>query len=103
MKKWFNVIASLILMIALTGCVARYDHGNTARSNISIDEYFFQIPNETNLYYAKDTGIVYWIGGTYTANLVGDDYATSYMTPWYAPNGKPYKYNINTKEIEPLV
>lgn len=101
MKKWFSII--VICLLLLTGCTAEFDKANTAKSNENIQAYFIDIPNETNLYYAKDTGIVYWIGGSYTANFVGDDYTTSYMTPWYAPNGKPYRYNTAEKQMEPIV
>ena len=50
-----------------------------------------------NLYYDVTTGIVYfWYGD--------DDYAPSHTTPspYYAPNGLPYKYNPATNTLEEI-
>jgi hypothetical protein len=63
-------------------------------------EIFALTDPEPVLYYAKNTKIVYWIGGSYTINVIGDDYTTSYMTVWYAENGLPYRYNITTRQLE---
>lgn len=32
-------------------------------------------------------------------NVGGDDYTTSYMVAYFAPNGKPYIYDNGLKEI----
>ena len=94
---------ALICMLGCTGCsgcAAKWWGADTAEDNAKIVEDFAKVPGEENLYYSKETHIVYWIGGSYTVNAVGNDYTTSYMTVWYADNGKPYMYNTDTMMIE---
>lgn len=82
MKK---LIIMLLARLTMTGCATVHVGTDTA-----IKTDFTHI--EGNLYYCNDTKIVYWIGGSYYVNVVGNDYTTSYMTAYFAPNGLPYRY-----------
>lgn len=61
---------------------------NVASSNESRD--FVKIKNEHNLYYNKDTKIVYYICQGYAVGY--DNLSYSYMSPYIAENGLPYIY-----------
>ena len=104
-KKYliFLAVATMLASFTLTGCSgvsASYANTDTAEKNPKVQNDFEKIPDYDNLYYAKATKIVYWIGGNYTLNVIGEDYTTSYMSPWYAENGKPYRYNPISNELE---
>lgn len=100
MKK-LPIILSVLAIVLLTGCSSAYDGTDTAMQDDKINSDFELIDGYDNLYYCKDTKIVYWIGGSYQVNTLGNDYTTSYMTVYYAPNGLPYIYDNNKlKEIQ---
>lgn len=90
------------ITIYLTGCSSAWEGSDTAQQDKKINEDFIQIDGYNNLYYCKDTDIVYWIGGSYQVNVIGEDYTTSYMTVYYAPNGLPYKFNKRLGLIEEI-
>ena len=50
------------------------------------------------LWYNSETGIVYWWNGV--INSMSERATTP--TPYYAPNGLPYRYNTNTKSLEEI-
>jgi hypothetical protein len=100
MKKL--ILISLLLVIICSGCSADYFGSDTASHNTKIVADFERIEGYENLYFCKETKIVYWIGGNYNINVIGDDYTTSYMTVYYAPNGFPYKWNISQKRLEEI-
>lgn len=101
MKKLLVILLVLAISITcFTSCDAAYGGDDTAADNYKIQSDFIKIQGYENLYYAKNTKIVYWIGGSYTINVIGDDYTTSYMTVWYAENGLPYRYNVTTRQLE---
>ena len=87
MKK---LVIMLLSCLTMTGCATAYVGTDTAMQDHKIKADFTHI--EGNLYYCNDTKIVYWIGGSYSVNVVGTDYTTSYMTAYFAPNGLPYRY-----------
>lgn len=101
MKKIKYILLTLMLTIVFIcgGCGCSWDGDDTAKKDAKITADFTQIPDEENLYYNNKTKIVYWIGGSYTANLQGNDYTTSYMVAYFAPNGKPYIWENGLKEI----
>lgn len=106
MKKLTFIVMVVVLVVMMTGCSSSWDGSDTATKDNKISADFTQIPGKENLYYCNDTKVVYWIGGSYMTNLVGDDYTTSYMTVYYASNGFPYLYDEETKklvEVNPLV
>ena len=97
----------MILALMMTGCNFSAASGfigpsDTAMQDSKIQRDFARIPGEENLYYCIDTKVVYWIGGSYTENVIGADYTTSYMTAYYAPNGLPYIYNSETGQMEQI-
>lgn len=53
-----------------------------------------------SVYYDSATGIVYWWNGNLGADT-SDDYETT-PTPYYAPNGLPYRYNPTTNTFEEI-
>lgn len=103
-KKLLIVIIFLlsVLCTGCNGCSGAYVGSDTASKDDKIEEDFKQIKGFDNLYYCKDTKVVYWIGGSYTVNVIGDDYTTSYMTVYYAPNGFPYLYDEDEHKIYEL-
>ena len=48
------------------------------------------------LYYDSFTGIVYWWNGYL------DNDASTTPTPYYAANGLPYRYNVETYTLEEI-
>lgn len=102
MKKVLTVILSLCLAISLCGCSSNNTpisinvenpsdlNGTTAgrKALIEIGDY---------LWYDSTTRIVYWWNG-YIATA---NWATT-PTPYYAPNGLPYKYNPETNTFEEI-
>ena len=61
---------------------------------ISSDEFADFITIGDSLVYDASTRIVYFQTYTYGKNYV--------YTPYYATNGLPYKYNINTNTLEEI-
>lgn len=81
----FTVITAFVvtlLIFSLSGCavkgVKNYEE-NTERLS--------PVPNEQDLYYDTETGIVYFIFNESTGNQ-----GYGYMSAYYAPNGLPYLY-----------
>ena len=99
-KSIIAIIVFFILCVSLTACHASFEGTDTALKDDKIKADFTHIEGEENLYYNNDTHIVYWIGGSYSVNTIGDDYTTSYMTAFYAPNGMPYIYDEESRKME---
>lgn len=99
-------IVIVLTALLLTGCNVSASNGilgtDTAQQDKKVQEDFIQIKGESNLYYNADTHVVYWIGGSYKMNVMGEDYTTSYMTAYFAPNGKPYMYNVELQQMEEI-
>lgn len=69
-------------IIGLSGCAAR--GAKNYESNI---ERLASVPNERDLYYDTETGIVYFVLNEFSGN-----HGYGYMPAYYAPNGLPYLY-----------
>lgn len=93
------LLCAVIMAIILTGCSSAWDGADTAQQDKKIKQDFERVAGSENLYYCKATNVVYWIGGSYQANVWGKDYTTSYMTVYYAPNGFPYLYSPKNGQI----
>lgn len=103
MKKYkIFLLMCALCGIVFTGCQAVWAGSDTASVDDKVGSDFSRIAGEDNLYYANDTNVVYWIGGSYSLNMVGEDYTTSYMTPWIAPNGLPYIYDPEKREMKEI-
>lgn len=81
----FAVITAFVvtlLVIGLSGCTLRgtknYE-SNTGR--------LVSVPNERDLYYDTETGVVYFVFNEFYGNR-----GYGYMSAYYAPNGLPYLY-----------
>lgn len=102
MKK--RILAALICVIAtltLTGCSETKSvnvnvENNTISGNVFGISALIEIGD--GLWYDTTTRIVYWWNGTFTRNA----YASAAPTPYYAPNGLPYKYNPETNTFEEI-
>ena len=104
MKKLLKVLlAGFIFMSIFTGC-------ESETKTISVNFENAQKLNDSNigvkslieigsyLYYDSSTRIVYWWNGY----LGSEYYSSSTPTPYYAPNGLPYRYNPETNTFEEI-
>lgn len=85
-KQLLVIILSCILVASLSGCkaeVSNYD-------NLSTDKVSNFIKINQMLAYDSATGIVY------LRNYGGH-------AAYYAPNGSPYRYNVETNTLEEIV
>lgn len=101
MKKILAIILCAI-MLALTSCGDReviavnVENQGTLSNNIFGKDALIKIGD--GLYYDSTTRIVYWWSGTL---ISGDQNATA-PSPYYAPNGLPYRYNPETNTFEEI-
>lgn len=85
MKK--RVIAlTLILLLLLSSCVGGASYSTAANLD--------PIPGRDFLYYDPVEGIVYIIYHEYVGNQ-----GYGYMSPYYASNGLPYRYDVKTQTL----
>lgn len=89
MKKIFTFILAVILCFGLYGCKSASVPVGVSDSNQSYIG-FSLISEEKCLYYCEETKIVYIIFGE-----CGGYDGYGYMSPYYAPNGLPYLYDVN--------
>jgi hypothetical protein len=96
------LLTALLLSCSLTGCggsevISVNVDNNENIYGSSFGEYsLIKIGN--GLYYDSTTRIVYWWNGMLD-NMV---YASTTPSPYYAPNGLPYKYNPETNTFEEI-
>lgn len=85
-KKFVCLLVSVLfcVMCFLTGCSEEPDIAGLNRT-----QDFVKIEGNRNLYYNKNTKIVYYI---YQGHEIDWDYHCSYMSPYIAANGLPYIY-----------
>ena len=101
--KILAVAAIFLILCNLCGC-DKVDSGTKnfliEGDNQTINNRFIKIPEEDNLYYDSNTTIVYVI--FYTSAIpkdVGKRIPVSFMSVYYADNGKPYKYNVEERKL----
>lgn len=96
MNKKF--IATLLSMsVLLTGCDSEPVNVNVSNDSNLAGNVFGEsalIEIGDSLYYDSTTRIVYWWNGADMTSKV----ATT-PSPYYAPNGLPYRYNSETKSF----
>lgn len=110
-KKISQVVAMIVgavflVVISLTGCapsepeLVPVNVNATNQTNITRqvlgEEALIELGS--GLYYDSVTGIVYWWNGRFDPTYYG---ATT-PTPYYAPNGLPYRYNPETNTFEEI-
>lgn len=101
MKKYLAIIICCLMVAALVGC-AEDDHGQQWSSGDleDADSSRYGVPAMVELgdglWYDSNTLIVYWWNGWTVQNC-----ATT-PSPYYAPNGLPYRYNPETNTFEEI-
>lgn len=92
-----NIIAIMfvcIIGLSLSGCKPEPVQINvSSNENLSSDQFCNFIEISSDLHYDSATRIVYICN----QNSYGDVY-----TPYYAPNGFPYRYNPETNTFEEI-
>lgn len=101
MKKLLAIILSCAIMLSLVGCgaetvVAVNVEDKSDLTNSVIGESAM-VEIGDGLWYDISTRIVYWWNGV----MSWTKYATT-PTPYYAPNGLPYRYNPETNTFEEI-
>lgn len=103
MKKWKLAIGIAIAVIAVkcTGCSPESLQVNVANSE-ELANYTFGASNLRKigdyLWYDSSTRIVYfWNGRIEPGNT-----STTAPSPYYAPNGRPYRYDPATNTFEEI-
>lgn len=97
MKKILVALIGLILIFLLTSCACESQHidVNVSNSeNISSNNFGSFINIDGNLVYDSATRIVYVKSYTYNNNYT--------YTPYYAPNGLPYRYDPITNTLKEI-
>lgn len=103
MKKLIIICLLCAVMLPLISCA--YVEPNTiyvnAENQESLSGGIFGLRALTSigngLYYDSSTRIVYWWNGQTSIS-----HAATTPTPYYAPNGLPYKYNPETRTFEEI-
>lgn len=94
MKKLITIIFGCFLIFSLTACSETVQVNVSNSENISSNQFGEFVDIGNNLVYDSATKIVYIESLTYHA------YKT--YTPYYAPNGLPYRYNPETNTFEEI-
>lgn len=102
MKKLLVVILSCLLVVSLVGCGAQETVSVNVDNNEGLSNTAFgksaMVEIGDYLWYDSTTRIVYWWNGCLTR------YRTDATpSPYYAPNGLPYRYNSETNTFEEIV
>lgn len=105
-KKLLAMCIVCIIVFSLVGCSAR----ETVVVNVENKEILsgttlgtaalIKIGN--GLWYDSSTKIVYWWNENLGADSIGAWRADTTPSPYYAPNGFPYKYNPETNTFEEI-
>lgn len=102
MKKFLAIILTCVIVLCLVGCGAV---DNTVHANAEVRDELSggtfgrsaMVRIGDGLWYDSTTRIVYWWNGT----LAGV-YSSTTPSPYYAPNGFPYRYNPETNTFEEI-
>ncbi len=98
-----TIMICLITVLLLTGCTENKPVNVNVKNDTSIDGTVFGesalIEIGDGLWYDATTRIVYWWNGYF--NRPYREYATT-PSPYYAPNGLPYRYNPETNTFEEI-
>lgn len=103
MKRFLAIILSCIIVLSLAACAPADNSINVNAENrdelsggkfgksalVEIGDY---------LYYDSTTRIVYWWNGM----LLNANHNSTTPTPYYAPNGLPYRYDPTTNTFEEI-
>ena len=89
------LMLTVFLVFCTVGCTFSGSKDYTGRTNGRLQPTMMQ-----DLYYDTNTKIVYIIFNECARN---SGYGYGYMSPYYAPNGMPYVYNVQTNSLEEIV
>lgn len=95
-NKIIALILTVFLVFCLAGCCSATSAGSkdyTIRTNGKLQPTMMQ-----DLYYDTNTKIVYIL-----FNECEGYSGYGYMSPYYAPNGMPYVYNVQANSLEEIV
>ena len=95
-NKIIALILTVVLVLCLSGCCSGTFDGSkdyTKRTGGKLQPTMMQ-----DLYYDTTTKIVYIL-----FNECAGYSGYGYMSPYYAPNGLPYVYNLQTNSLEEIV
>lgn len=94
-NKIIALILTVFLIFCLAGCsiTSAGSKNYTTRTNSRLKPTMMQ-----DLYYDTNTKIVYIL-----FNECAGYSGYGYMSPYYAPNGMPYVYNVQTNSLEEIV
>lgn len=94
-RKLLATVFSCFIAMSLVGCSAEPVHVNVSNSeSISSNQFGEFVRIGDKLYYDSATRIVYIRQTTYSGFFI--------YTPYYAPNGLPYRYNPETNTFEEI-
>ena len=92
-NKIITLILTVFLIFCTVGCTYTGSKDYTKRTGGRLQHTMMQ-----DLYYDTNTKIVYILFNECAGNS-----GYGYMSPYYAPNGMPYVYNVETNSIEEIV
>lgn len=95
-NKIITLILTVFLVLCLSGCCSGTFEGSkdyTKRTGGKLQPTMMQ-----DLYYDTTTKIVYILFNEGAGNA-----GYGYMSPYYAPNGMPYVYNVQTNSLEEII
>ena len=100
-RKLLTIILACIFTFSLVGCAETVVSVNVENSSLLANTVIgvnslVKIGN--GLWYDSATRIVYWWNGR--CNI---SYSDTVPTPYYAPNGFPYRYNPETNTFEEIM
>ena len=103
MKKFLAIILVCAIALSMVSCAeerviaVNVENQETLQNTVLGVDALVELGN--GLYYDSTTRIVYWWNGIFT-NIESDSNTTP--SPYYAPNGLPYRYNPETNTFEEI-
>lgn len=100
-KTIITIFICLVAALTLTGCSSTSINVNVEDDNFLNDTVFGKsalIEIGDYLWYDKSTQIVYWWNGI----LLPYKNTSTAPSPYYAPNGLPYRYDPETNTFEEI-
>lgn len=101
-SKYISIILVCIFLVSLTGCVTESTISVNAENTDELSSSKFGkstlVEIGDGLWYDSTTRIVYWWNGGLDAGY----YSSTTPSPYYAPNGLPYRYNPESNTFEEI-
>ncbi len=104
-KRIIAMLVCLFMTLAFTGCNENKLVNVNVENDSSISGTAFGksalIEIGNGLWYDTTTRMVYWWNGSFDTGFWASYHDTT-PTPYYAPNGLPYRYNPETNTFEEI-